>query len=186
MKGREPNTMLNFWGNIDVKSREECWNWQGSTTKDGYGMFTMYYKTYLTHRLAWKNRNGDIPKGLFVLHKCDNPKCCNPEHLFLGTQKDNMKNKSDKGRCQTGSRVGKKYLTDTDAMDIKILYDTGDFSQRDLGRMFDVTHLQIYKIIHGKSKLHLKNVPIPKPKGNQIPVFQLDYDEESVCCMDEE
>jgi len=180
MKGREANTILNFLGNIDMRSNDECWNWKGSITKDGYGLFTMYYKTHLTHRLAWERRNGDIPKGQCVLHKCDNPKCCNPNHLFLGTHQDNMKDKSDKGRCRTGSHVGKKYLTDTEAMDIKILYDTGEYSQRDLGRVFDVNHLQIYNIIHGKSKAHLKNIPIPKPKGKQIPVFQLDYNEDEL------
>lgn len=75
-----------------------CWNWLYGKDKDGYGKITFKYKSYRTHRLVYENIYGEIPKGKLVLHKCDNKSCCNPEHLFLGTQKDNVHDCIKKGR----------------------------------------------------------------------------------------
>lgn len=84
---------------------DECWEWSGSRTADGYGRRNSRY----THRLAWAWSHWDgngtwqdvlktIPKGMHVLHRCDNPPCCNPDHLFLGTQADNNHDSISKGR----------------------------------------------------------------------------------------
>lgn len=75
-----------------------CLEWQGY--RNIYGRITVNRKTILTHRLAWEMKNGEIPNGLFILHKCDNPPCCNTDHLFLGTQKDNMQDALKKGRMK--------------------------------------------------------------------------------------
>jgi HNH endonuclease len=92
-----------YWGKVIVK--KGCWGWKGSFHPDGYGYLTVrkrlennYRKNFYAHRISWEVHCGPIPEGLFVLHKCDNPPCTNPKHLFLGTNKDNMDDCSAKGR----------------------------------------------------------------------------------------
>jgi hypothetical protein len=82
-----------YWSRIDVKGTDDCWNWTYPCTSEGYGVQSVDHFTMpRTHRLAWTIKyNTLIPKGLFVCHSCDNPLCCNPEHLFLGNFKINMK-----------------------------------------------------------------------------------------------
>lgn len=75
-----------------------CLEWQGSG--DRYGVIAVNGKRVKTHRLAWEIKNGEIPEGMMVLHKCDNPPCCNIEHLFIGTQKDNMQDALKKERLK--------------------------------------------------------------------------------------
>jgi len=80
-----------------VHKTDSCWNWTAST-RNGYGAFKINGKVEGAHRVSWVLNNGEIPEGLFVCHKCDNPRCVNPEHLFLGTASDNMKDCYNKGR----------------------------------------------------------------------------------------
>lgn len=80
------------------KGTEECWEWLGRLSYKGYGRITWYGKEETTNRVSWKIHKGPIPDGLHVLHKCDNPPCVNPNHLFLGTNDDNVKDKMEKGR----------------------------------------------------------------------------------------
>lgn len=93
-----------FWEKV-VKTAS-CWLWTGSAGGFGYGQLhsgTKYNRKLLrTHRLSWEIHNGKVPDGLCVLHKCDNPKCVNPDHLFLGTHKDNAQDCMKKGRFVPG------------------------------------------------------------------------------------
>lgn len=75
-----------------------CWIWQGGVSPDGYGKVKRFGKTIRAHRLFYEHYKGKIPQGLWVLHNCDEPRCVNPEHLWLGTQKDNEADKDRKGR----------------------------------------------------------------------------------------
>lgn len=86
-----------FWKKVD-KSESGCWIWTGALNGKGYGIMTIQGKHILAHRfsLILNNRN-EIPTGLFVCHKCDNPKCVNPDHLFLGTARDNADDMYYKG-----------------------------------------------------------------------------------------
>lgn len=75
-----------------------CWLWTGTVSSFGHGNVRIRGKLYQPHRLAWEEANGPIPPGLWVLHRCDVPSCCNPDHLFLGTNRDNMVDMVTKGR----------------------------------------------------------------------------------------
>jgi len=75
-----------------------CWIWTGARTPHGYGQVQVDGRRMLIHRASWEQENGPIPAGLLVLHRCDTPPCINPEHLFLGTQSDNMRDSKAKGR----------------------------------------------------------------------------------------
>ena len=83
-----------------------CWSWKGSKNQAGYGQFRVGRRgrVWSAHRVSWVLKNGDIPPGMFVLHRCDNPGCCNPDHLFLGTAKDNSQDCIGKGRRATTHR----------------------------------------------------------------------------------
>lgn len=83
----------------------ECWNWTGSCIKSGYGQIWVNGKMPLVTRVSWEMHRGPIPDGLFVCHKCDNPKCFNPDHLFLGTAKDNSDDKHKKGRANNPAKA---------------------------------------------------------------------------------
>jgi hypothetical protein len=90
-----------FWAKVE-KTEGGCWLWTASRHPKGYGLLSFGNRPARAHRVAWQLTNGDIPPGLFVCHRCDNPPCCNPEHLFLGTNTDNMRDASQKGRLSGG------------------------------------------------------------------------------------
>ena len=77
---------------------DDCWEWTGARNKKGYGQFGAGYVMYVASRASWIISNGEIPAGMFVCHKCDNPPCVNPAHLFLGTNRDNVMDCVSKGR----------------------------------------------------------------------------------------
>lgn len=96
-----------FFKLVEVLGPSECWNWKSCINHAGYGVFmNAAGKSRLAHREAWRLMIGHIPGGLYALHKCDNPKCVNPSHLFLGTQKDNLRDMWDKGRARPGVSRG--------------------------------------------------------------------------------
>lgn len=98
---------VRFWEKV-VKG-PGCWSWTSSTSeKGGYGFLSDRGEKVYAHRLSWELHRGPIPVGLWVLHSCDNPPCCNPEHLFLGTRTDNMQDAARKGRCCTIGQSRKK------------------------------------------------------------------------------
>lgn len=103
-----------FW--VKVHQTDYCWEWQGYTNNQGYGVFRMPGRTVTASRMAYQIINGDIPDNMQICHKCDNPKCVNPTHLFLGTHKENMDDMTQKGRRSLGrtSRyIGVSFRTDS-------------------------------------------------------------------------
>lgn len=87
-----------------VRRSDGCWEWQGSGTVSGYGRLRLGQLRFVAHRVAYELTYGPIPAGLIVCHRCDNPPCCNPEHLFVGTPADNARDRDAKGRTSRGPR----------------------------------------------------------------------------------
>lgn len=98
-----------------------CWPWLAYRNRDGYGTLQVDRKSKMAHRLAWEAAQGPIPNGMFVLHHCDNPSCCNPAHLWLGTLADNNRDRDRKGRGadRRGERAGGAKLTESDVLAIR-------------------------------------------------------------------
>lgn len=95
---------MRFWDRAGRGKPSDCWLWTGALTGAGYGAMTLLGREVAVHRLVWEMERGPIPPGLLVLHKCDMRPCCNPRHLFLGTQADNVHDMMSKGR--KASKVG--------------------------------------------------------------------------------
>jgi hypothetical protein len=147
-----------FMRHVTIGEEDECWEWQASCV-GGYGSLPWNEKGVNgAHIVSYLLFVGTIPKRkgkkkLCVCHKCDNPPCCNPNHLFLGTRKQNaedMVKKHRHHRCD-GEFSSQAKLTLEEVNKIKKLYETGNVSKAELGRKFNVTRQQIYNITVGKS-----------------------------------
>lgn len=151
--GKRVNSMSErielFWSKAKKGGLDDCWEWKAYRNKDGYGLFVVDGIRMLSHRFAWVYYYGDIPQGMKVLHECDNPPCCNPWHLFLGTQLDNTKDMISKGRHPT---IRKEILGVEDIILIKSLYSKGGCSLRELACKFDVSAITIWRVVKGSRK----------------------------------
>ena len=90
--------MNRFWNKVEKSDSGSCWEWKAAVLAGGYGQFFYEGKQQKAHRVSWIIANGEIPKGMVICHKCDNRRCVNPAHLFLGTQRDNVRDMMGKGR----------------------------------------------------------------------------------------
>lgn len=136
-----------FWHNVDVTDSDSCWNWKHSCTRGGYGKVKFNGRHTLAHRVAFELSRGPIPDDLNVLHTCDNRKCCNPNHLFLGTQADNVQDAVRKNRWPVGERHYAHRLTGVEVLEIRRLFDGGSVTKEELGHRFGVSGVMIGKII---------------------------------------
>lgn len=164
--------------NPDYKGLERCWMWIGATNKSGYGVTSVDWKQMFAHRLAWIYTNGSIPDGLCVCHHCDEPSCCRPDHFFLGTNKDNSDNMTDKKRQSYGEkhsvavmpnrpRGDKHYcakLTDEQVIEMRKLYSETKIPIRELASKFGIGYRSASKIVAGHTWAHL---PVPEHVRNR-------------------
>ena len=157
--GRGGTLEERFWAKVNKNGAKVenmqtcCWEWIASTGTDGYGVFGI--KDRAAHAFSYElaygpiERDEDGKRKLWVLHKCDNRKCCRPDHLFLGTAKDNTHDAAIKGRLSTKMNPDKVKTT-------RELYKTGKYSTRALGKIFGVDGNTIWKIIHRRTWAHVE------------------------------
>ena len=122
-----PPLLERFWSKVDKRGPDECWPWKACVRREdeGYGAFFYRGTHHPASRMAWTLTHGEIGSGIHVCHRCDNPGCCNPSHLFLGTNLDNNADKVSKGRHVYGERVSTAKLTEAEALEIKRLKPLG-------------------------------------------------------------
>ena len=139
-----------------VKKMDICWEWQSTISKNGYGQFSINNKKQLAHRVSYILHYGEIPIGMLVCHSCDNRKCVNPEHLFLGTNEDNMKDMINKKRAKyaSGEKAGSSKLTNEDVKDIRLAYDNNE-TTRQIAKKYNMNHSTIWNIVSGKTWKHI-------------------------------
>lgn len=134
-----------------VNKTDGCWEWVAAHNERGYGRINIDGKSVATHRVAYELYVGNIPEGMCVCHHCDNPKCVNPDHLFLGTHTENMRDCRNKGRrplpITRGERHAGSKLTEEQVKEIRSRYP-GSKSQSELAREYGVAQTEIWRIIH--------------------------------------
>ena len=132
----------------------DCWPWTGDTDSGGYGRLSVEGLRVRAHRYAWERANGPIPEGMFVLHRCDNPPCCNERHLFLGTIADNNRDRAAKGRngayANRGEKNGRARLTARNVADIITLRRAGH-TTKELADCYEVDPSTIRRVVSGKA-----------------------------------
>lgn len=144
-----------------------CWTWKGSINPSGYGLFLFQGKLRLAHRVSWELVYGFSPeRNVVICHTCDNRSCVNPEHLFLGTDKDNARDKMKKGRHVQA--YGNRKLTIDDVIKIRDMYMTGTYFQKDLAEMFGVGHSAIDKILRLSKWCGIELPAINKDRFNEV------------------
>jgi hypothetical protein len=147
---------------IDKTTPNGCWVWGGDKNRAGYGTITIFAKRahskrlgrVFTHRVMWTETHGEIPSGMCVLHRCDNPPCCNPNHLFLGTYADNSNDKVRKNRQARGTQLPQSRLTEATVKEILVAYAAG-IPAATLARRFNVHHETVGYVLRGKTWAHV-------------------------------
>ena len=119
-----------------------CWVWTGTTTSRGYGQIISNNKKFYAHRASFEAFVGKIPDGMVVCHACDNVHCVNPDHLFLGTQKDNLQDMKAKGRSTRGEKNTQAVLTENKVLEIRSLLNAG-WTQDEIAKHFNVSRSNI-------------------------------------------
>lgn len=168
-----------LWSKVKISSDNECWEWQGTKTTAGYGVIRINYKLNYAHRLAWEIENkSEIPEKGTICHHCDNPACCNPKHLFLGTQADNVRDAAKKGRMPKGENHFRSFISGDDVRQIRHLGLT-DMSKREIGEKFGMSRQAVTDILYKRTWAHIDpewEPPKSKSRGVTHPQAKLTED----------
>ena len=152
-------TPQGFWSRVDKHDPGECWTWLRYINDSGYGVTTTKNNRHIrASHIAYELTYGPLPEGFIVCHKCDNPACVNPAHLFAGTHTDNVCDMDNKGRRvnapQHGESHGMSKLTADKVVEIRRLAASG-ISNAELGRRFDISDTHVWRIVTRQSWSHL-------------------------------
>ena len=151
-----PRSVRPFESNLDKSG--DCWVWTGRTNQQGYGRYTYRReKSVAAHRFAWEQVHGPIPKGMVVCHKCDNPPCCNPDHLFIGTPADNVRDCIAKGRkaITRGEAHPAAKVTESDVIESRRKYSVEGVTCQKLGESYGLKAGSIYSIVSRENWRHI-------------------------------
>jgi hypothetical protein len=146
-----------FQSQISTDNSRGCWEWTGKAFRNGYGCFYVAGKYCLAHRVAYALTFGEVDPSVVVCHRCDNPPCVNPDHLFAGSARDNVQDKCSKGRQfrAIGSKCGNAKLAEWQVMDMRRERDTGAL-YRDLALKYGISMKQVSKIITREQWAHVQ------------------------------
>lgn len=150
-----------FWALIQQGAIDECWPWLGATNGAGYGIVRMLGAKFYAHRQAYTEARGPIAAGMVIRHSCDNPICCNPAHLDVGTMRDNTQDAVTRGKmhgrnCTRGSAHHRSRLTEQQVSEMRRKYDInirGDASKA--AREFNISHSTADRVLRGTSWSHI-------------------------------
>lgn len=162
--GNSEAVQKRFWRKVMIaEDTTHCWTWRGATTPFGYGTLTAEVGNrrvnLLAHRISYFIRHKGIPDKAFVCHSCDNPACVNPDHLFLGANRDNQLDKVRKKRHAFSENHGKRILSCEKVQQIRVLSFFLKSSCADLAELFGISYAGIASVIDGKNWKHL---PLPE------------------------
>jgi hypothetical protein len=146
-----PDIVDKFWSKVKYPENiDDCWEWSSGLFESGYGQFGISSKIKISaHRFAFQYYNGSIPKGYIICHRCDNKKCCNPNHLFLGTCKDNSEDMVRKGRSIKGEKIHTSILTECDVIEtLTSLYYGNKISYQEFNLKYSVEGRQLKNIVN--------------------------------------
>lgn len=173
-----------FWSKVEVRGPDECWPWRRGKFKEGYGAFSLFRKLLKSHRVAYELTFGKMLNGTLGCHHCDNPPCCNPGHIFMGTHGDNIKDMMDKGRAKTGrahwtkthpefiirgdrhylrinpnkilrgSQIGTSKMTEIKAREVFRLRLENNMQFKDIAEIMEVNISTIERIVYGITWKH--------------------------------
>ena len=150
--------MKRFWDKVSIK--KPCWEWLAGKDKDGYGRFWLNGRFVRAHRFSYELAFGPIPTNQLVCHTCDNTSCVNPGHLFVGTQQDNIRDKYKKGRAannlpvipQRGDMHKSTKISDKDVVELRKMYESGEYKQSELADFFNISRPQVNNIVRYKQR----------------------------------
>lgn len=145
-----------FWSKVNIGDPDKCWNWTASGRGQGYGAIKIDGIVYDAHRIAYIITYGDIPDGMWVLHKCNNRACCNPNHLYAGTRSDNTKDSFNDGTLSLinakkahGEAHGQSKLKLQQVNEIRELIKSGR-TIRSVANQYGISHSQVFRIKAGR------------------------------------
>lgn len=140
-----------FWSKVNVTDTGRCWNWSGAKDGHGYGLVLFNGKSTRAHKVALYLRSGSFPA--YACHRCDNPGCCNPDHIYSGNHASNMADKVARGRCRTNGGIAHyaASLTRSDVLKIRRLSTKGGFSINQIAKAVGVKFGAVQRVLSGKS-----------------------------------
>lgn len=140
--------MERFWSKVDVGLEDECWEWKAFKHPQGYGLFKWNGVAEYAHQVAWALTVEPLPPKVCVLHKCNNPGCVNPKHLYIGTHTDNARDRRGAGRQPSK-------LSADEVREMRRLYESGEYSISQLGRAYNISSSAADAAIKGRTWKHV-------------------------------